>query len=47
MCDTRVEDPMDVKKDLSEIGFKKFEFWVRPVGPGDRHPNWIFFTAVK
>jgi SAM-dependent methyltransferase len=46
-CDTRVEDPYFIQNDLSIIGFKQFEYWIRPVGPGDNHPNWIFFTAVK
>jgi len=46
-CDTRVEKPEQIKKDLEKIGFKKFEYWIRPTGPGDSHPNWIYFTAVK
>lgn len=46
-CDTRVEDPIEIKKDLEKIGFKNFENWIRPAGPGDTHPNWIFFTATK
>lgn len=46
-CDVKIMDPDEVAKDLKEIGFVDFEFWIRPVGPGDRHPNWIFFTAVK
>lgn len=44
--DTRVEDPNDVERDLLAIGFRDFEYWIRPVGP-DFHPNWVFFTAVK
>lgn len=46
-ADTRIEDPNDLKKDLDAIGFKNFEFDIRPVGPGDSHPNWIFFRATK
>ena len=46
-CDTRVEDPNFVKNDLYKIGFKQFEYWIRPVGPGDNHTNWIFLTAIK
>ena len=46
-CDTRVEDPDQIKNDLYKIGFNNFEHWIRPPGPGDNHPNWIFFTAVK
>ena len=45
--DTRIEDPNEIKKDLEKIGFKEFEYWIRPVGPGDDHSNWIFFTATK
>ncbi|NQU95139.1 MAG: class I SAM-dependent methyltransferase [Candidatus Omnitrophica bacterium] len=46
-CDTRVENPEQLKKDLEEIRFRDFEYWIRPVGPGDNHLNWIFFTATK
>ena len=46
-CDTRVKDPAQIKNDLYKIGFNNFEHWIRPPGPGDTHPNWIFFTAVK
>ena len=45
--DTRVEEPNEVKKDLENIGFKEFEYWIRPAGPGDADTNWIFFTASK
>ena len=45
--DTRVEDPNEIKKDLENIRFKGFEYWIRPAGPGDDHSNWIFFTASK
>jgi SAM-dependent methyltransferase len=46
-CDTQVTDPAQLERDLTKIGFTDFESWIRPVGPGDHHPNWIFFTAVK
>lgn len=46
-CDTRVETPEEVRSDLESIGFTDFEYWIRPTGPGDLHPNWIFFTARK
>ena len=46
-CDTRVESSEQVKNDLEKIGFKEFEYWLRPTGPGDKHSQWIFFTAVK
>lgn len=45
--DVRVEDPAQLSKDLRHIGFTKFDFDIRPVGPGDGHANWIFFRATK
>jgi len=45
--DTRVEDPSELQTDLEKIGFHKFNYYIRPVGPGDGHPNWIFFNATK
>jgi SAM-dependent methyltransferase len=45
--DTMVENPDFVENDLKLIGFRDFEYWVRPVGPGDSHPYWIFFTAIR
>lgn len=45
--DTTVKDPNYLKNDLYTIGFKEFEFDIRPVGPGDQHENWIFFRAKK
>ena len=46
-CDTRVEDPNQLKEDLEKIGFKNFNSYITPTGPGDRHTNWIFFNAEK
>lgn len=46
-CDTRVENSDELEQDLHRIGFKDFDFWIRPTGPGDTHPYWIYFTAVK
>jgi ubiquinone/menaquinone biosynthesis C-methylase UbiE len=45
--DTRIEDANQLKEDLEKIGFKNFNFYIRPVGPGDSHNNWIFFNAEK
>lgn len=45
--DTMVENSDYIESDLRQIGFENFEYWVRPRGPGDSHPNWIFFTATK
>jgi SAM-dependent methyltransferase len=47
LCDTRVNDPNELKSDLEKIGFINFEYDIRPVGPGDGHNNWIFFRAFK
>lgn len=46
-CDVAISSADEVKKDLEKIGFTNFEYWLRPVGPGDIHPQWIFFTALK
>ena len=45
--DTRVESPDQLKSDLEPIGYEKFEYDIRPVGPEDGHPNWIYFRARK
>lgn len=47
LADVAISSPDELRQDLEKIGFAKFEYWIRPVGPGDIHPNWIFFTAVK
>lgn len=44
-CDVAIESEQQIKKDLEEIGFRDFKFYIRPPGPGDCHPNWIFFNA--
>jgi ubiquinone/menaquinone biosynthesis C-methylase UbiE len=46
-CDTNISNFTQVEKDLLSIGFKKFKYYIRPTGPGDFHPNWIFFSAQK
>lgn len=46
-CDAALASPDELKVDLERIGFKDFEYWLRPVGPSDVHPQWIFATAVK
>ena len=45
--DTRVDSPEELRSDLESIGFRNFECWIRPPGPGEGAKNWIFFTAVK
>jgi len=47
LSDVAISSPSELQQDLEKIGFVKFEYWIRPVGPGDIHPNWIFATAVK
>ena len=46
-CDVAIADPDQVAQDLRAIGFVDFDHVIRPVGPGDLHPNWIFFSARK
>lgn len=46
-CDTRVDSPLELENDLLKIGFKNFEYDLRPTGPGDSHSKWIFFKAEK
>jgi len=46
-CDVAIADPSEPRRDLEAIGFTNFEHWLRPTGPGDSHPQWIFFTAIK
>jgi SAM-dependent methyltransferase len=46
-CDTKVTDPAQLEQDLTSIGFTDFKYYIRPVGPGDYHENWIFFSALK
>lgn len=46
-CDTEISDVSEPMSDFSRIGFVNFESWIRPVGPGDIHPSWIFLTGTK
>jgi ubiquinone/menaquinone biosynthesis C-methylase UbiE len=46
-CDTNISNYNQVESDLLNIGFKNFNHYIRPTGPGDCHPNWIFFNAQK
>jgi ubiquinone/menaquinone biosynthesis C-methylase UbiE len=46
-CDTRVTSPDQLEKDLTQIGFKNFKYTIAQTGPGDSHPNWIYFNAKK
>jgi ubiquinone/menaquinone biosynthesis C-methylase UbiE len=46
-CDTEISDVSEPKSDFDKIGFQNFESWIRPVGPGDIHPSWVYMTATK
>ena len=46
-CDTSISNYTQVEIDLVSIGFKNFTYYIRPTGPGDFHPYWIFFNAQK
>ncbi len=37
LCDTRVDNPEQIKNDLYKIGFKELEYWIRPPRAG-RYP---------
>ena len=46
-CDVAVASPDQLEHDLRAVGFRGFRHYIRPVGPGDIHPAWIFFSARK
>lgn len=46
-CDVCIESTEQLEKDLLEIGFTDFKFTIDKVGPGDVHPQWIYFNATK
>jgi len=46
-CDVAINNPKQIKADLSIIGFKDFNYWITGHGPDDRHSNWIYFRAKK
>jgi ubiquinone/menaquinone biosynthesis C-methylase UbiE len=46
-CDVAIHSPVQLKKDLMSIGYKNFTYLIGPVGPGDKHPFWIYFNAYK
>lgn len=48
--DVRVESPEEILQDLNRIGFKEFDYWIRPAVPGSdarRGGRSIFFRAKK
>lgn len=46
-CDVCIENTDQLKQDFDSIGFKNFSYKITQVGPGDCHPNWIFFNVQK
>ena len=46
-CDTRVESPQQLEDDLLKTGFTNFKYVIGVTGPGDGHPNWIYFNVEK
>lgn len=46
-CDVCIESTEQLERDLFEIGYKDFNYTIGPVGPGDIHPNWIYFNCTK
>lgn len=46
-CDVCIASYDQIQKDLLSIGFINFSCIIGPVGPGDFHPNWIYFKATK
>jgi ubiquinone/menaquinone biosynthesis C-methylase UbiE len=46
-CDVCIENIEQLSEDLFKIGFKDFEYKIARVGPGDVHPNWIYFNCIK
>jgi ubiquinone/menaquinone biosynthesis C-methylase UbiE len=47
ICDVCIESYKQLEDDLLEIGFTDFQYKITPVGPGDFHPSWIFFSVIK
>lgn len=46
-CDTQVENLDQLRHDLEHVGFREFAADLRPVGPSDDHPQWVFFRARR
>lgn len=45
--DVKVTDPEQLRNDLAGVGFVDFTYSVRPAGPDDWHPEWIWFRGRK
>ena len=35
------------KTDIIKVGLVQFKSYIRSTSPGDVHPNWIYFNAIK
>lgn len=46
-CDVAISSPSELQGDLESVGFVAFTYHIGPTGPGDCHPNWIYFSAQK
>ena len=46
-CDTRVEDPNDLVKDLESIGFNNISYEIHPSFSDRIHAEWIYVRAEK
>lgn len=48
MCDVNVTNVTQLLQDLMiDLDFVNFLARIRPTGPGDWHPQWVFFRAQK
>lgn len=45
--DVSIENPQQLEKDLTSLGFVDFKYTIAATGPGDFHKNWIYFSAKK
>lgn len=45
--DTQIESPNQIGQDLKDIGFSKFEYWIRTAPAKGSTNKWIYFTATK
>jgi ubiquinone/menaquinone biosynthesis C-methylase UbiE len=46
-CDVCISSSDQIQSDILKIGFINFQYTIARTGPGDCHPNWIYFHAIK
>ena len=46
-CDVMVPSVLLLESDLTACRFKNFSSVLRPAGPCDRHPQWVYFRAQR